>query len=240
MWWRDDLQVRQLVEQPGIDQPRQAGRCLVGPAEHEPDFVLGRLARWRSRENSAPRIGCTQTGEVVLRHALEDRPELRCRQRLAGDIGEDLDAAGAKFVDGAVDLGERGLDIVHRQRGDEGREMIGIPAADFGQRIIRQPREIRRPVGRCDQFERRVGERQHLLQSVELIEQRTPRIHVPQRLDARKGGHRGLARNEIGQPVEIGLGHEMIEDVEHDAWRDGGMKSGRVTGRRKANKVAQC
>ena len=238
MWWRDDLQVRQLVEHPRIDQPRHAGRGLVGPAEAEPDFVLAMPSRWRSRKIAAPRIGCTQTGEVVLRHALEDRPEFRRRQRLAGDIGEDLDAAGAKLVDRAVDLGERGVDIVHRQRGDEGRKVIGILAADLGQRVVGHPRELRRLVGRRDQFERRIGEREHLLQAVELVEQRTPRIDVPQRLDARKRGHHRMARNEIGQPVEIGLGHEMIEDVDHDAWRDGGMKSRRVTGRRKANKVA--
>ena len=36
----DDLQRRQFVEQPGIDQPRHAGGRLVGPAERKPDFVF--------------------------------------------------------------------------------------------------------------------------------------------------------------------------------------------------------
>ena len=158
--------------------------------------------------------------QVVLRHALEDRPELRCRQRLAGDIGEHLDAACAEVADRAVDLGERGVDIVHRQRGDEGRELVGIPAADLGERVVGEPRQLRRHVGRRDQFERRIGEREDLLQAVESIEQRTPGIQVPQRLDARERGHRRLARNEIGEPIEIGLRHEMIEDVEHAAGRE--------------------
>ena len=42
--------------------------------------------------------------------------------------------------------------------------------------------------GGRDQLERRIGEREHLLQPVELVEQGKPRIDVPQRLEPRKGG----------------------------------------------------
>ena len=49
----DDLEVGQLVEDAGIDQPRHAGRGLVGPAEAEPDLCLGRLLARHSRGNSA-------------------------------------------------------------------------------------------------------------------------------------------------------------------------------------------
>ena len=53
-----------------------------------------------------------------------------------------------------------------------------------------------------------------LLQAVELVEQRQPRLDVPQRLEPWKGGERHVPGNEIGQAVEIRLGHEVIEDVD--------------------------
>ena len=46
-----------------------------------------------------------------------------------------------------------------------------MPAAELGQRVVRHARELRRLVGRSNQLERRIGERDHLLQVVELIEQ---------------------------------------------------------------------
>src|SRR6266536_2529347 len=98
---RDDLQRPQLVEDPGKDQPRQARGRLVGPAEREPDFVLGGLlagvvGKLRTADRMHPH------GQVVMDHALEDRAELRGAERRAGHIGEDLDAAGAERADGAV------------------------------------------------------------------------------------------------------------------------------------------
>ena len=152
--------------------------------------------------------------QVVRGHAGEDRPELGRAQRLAGDVGEDLDAARAEAFHRAVDLGERGLDVVHRQRRDERREAVGVPAAKLGQRVVGEPRELRRLVGGRDQLERRIGEREHLLQPVELVEQGEPRIDVPQRLEPRERGDGDMTRNDLGQAVEIRLGHEMIEDVD--------------------------
>ena len=57
---------------------------------------------------------------------------------------------------------------------------IGMPAAELGERVVRQARELRRLVGRSNELERRVGEREHLLQAVEFVEQGEPRIDVPQ------------------------------------------------------------
>jgi hypothetical protein len=114
--------------------------------------------------------------QVVLHHATENRPELRRRQRLAGDIGEQLDAAGAQRRDRAVDLGERRLDVVHRQRGDERRELVGMSAADICQRVVGEPRQIGRHVRRRHQLKRRIGERQDLLQAVEPADQRAARV----------------------------------------------------------------
>ena len=153
--------------------------------------------------------------QVVRRHALEYRAEFGSRERLAGDIGEDLDAARAKAGHGTIDLGKRGVDIVHGKRRNEGGEPIGMPAAEFGECVVREPRELGRLVGRSNELERRIGKRQHLLQAVELVEQGEPRIDVPQCLQAGKSGDCHMAWNEGAEAIEIRLRHEMIEDVDH-------------------------
>ena len=47
--------------------------------------------------------------------------------------------------------------------------MPGVPAADLGQRVVRNAREFRRAVGRRDELQRRIGEAEHILHAVELI-----------------------------------------------------------------------
>ncbi len=121
--------------------------------------------------------------QVARGHALEDRPEGAVRERFARDVGEQLDAARAERIDGAVDLDERSLDVVHRQRCDEGGEAVGVPAAELRQGVVGHARELRRGRGPGDQFQRRIGERDHLLQPVELVEQGEPGVDIPQRLE---------------------------------------------------------
>ena len=117
--------------------------------------------------------------QVVRHHALKYRAELGRRERLARDVGEDLNAARAEAGHGTIDLGQRGVDIIHGQRCDESRESIGVPTAELGEGVVRQPRELRRLLGGGNELERRVGEREHLLQAVEFVEQGEPRIDVP-------------------------------------------------------------
>ena len=57
-------------------------------------------------------------------------------------------------------------------------------AADFGERVVGASRQARRYFGRADQFERRIGERQHLREVAELIEQPESGVDVHQRLQA--------------------------------------------------------
>ena len=156
-------------------------------------------------------------GEIVRRHALEHRAEFRRRQRLAGDIGEHLDPARAELLHGAVGLLDRSLDVVHRQRSDERREMIGMLAADLGQRVVGHPHQVRRPVRRADQLGRRIGQRQHVLHPAEFIDQRAARVDVPQRLEPRERRQHRMAGDQVAQAVEIRLGHEMVENVDHHA-----------------------
>jgi len=74
--------------------------------------------------------------EVMLRHAAEHRAEFLPAQWLAGDIGEDLHAARAEVFDRAINLGQRRVNIIHRQRRDEGGEMVGIFRTQIGKRIV--------------------------------------------------------------------------------------------------------
>ena len=155
--------------------------------------------------------------QIVLDHASKDRPEFRSAQRLACDMGEDLHAARAQGADGAIDLGERRIDIVHGQGGNKCREMIAMPGADFGKRIVCDPCELGRHIGTGHELERRVGERQHILQIPEPLEQPQPRIDVAERREARKGSHGHMARYQTGETPQIRGGHEMVEDVDFHA-----------------------
>ena len=88
-------------------------------------------------------------------------------------------------------------------------------AAKLGQRVVRHARKLGRPLGWRDELERRIGKREHLLQPVELVEEREPGIDVPQRLESGKRGQHHVAGNERAEAIEIGLRHEMVEDVDH-------------------------
>src|ERR1700704_1116821 len=211
----DDLEIGKLVEQPRIDQARHARRSLIGPAEAEPDLGLGRLLAGIVRKiRAAHRMHPDR--QIVRRHALENRTELGCRERLAGDIGKDLDAARTEAGHGTIDLGKRSLDIVHGKRCDERRESIGVPAAEIRQRVVCQPRKLGSLVGWGNELERRIGKREHLLQPVELVEQGKPCTDVPQSLQAGKRGQRHMAGDNGAEAIEIRLRHEMIEDVDHN------------------------
>ena len=88
-------------------------------------------------------------------------------------------------------------------------------AADLRQAVVGEPRQIRRDSGPADKLERRIGERQHLREVAELVEQTQPRIDVHQRLQPRKrGGRDGWPGMSVGKPIEIGFRHEVIEYVD--------------------------
>src|SRR6185436_1062998 len=89
---RDDLQTRQLIEQPRIDEPCQAGCGLIRPAEAEPDFVFGSLFACIVSK-LRPAHGMNPDRQVMPGHTTEYRPEFRPAQRLASHICENLDAA---------------------------------------------------------------------------------------------------------------------------------------------------
>src|SRR5258708_40371144 len=91
--------------------------------------------------------------QVVRRHALKYRAKLWGRERLARDVGEDLNTARAQTGHGTIELGPRGVDIVHGQRCDESRESAGMPTAELSERGVRQARELGGLVGRSNELE---------------------------------------------------------------------------------------
>src|SRR5262245_65647061 len=112
---RDDLQRGQLIEDAGIDEACHARRRFVGPPEAEPDLVFRNFLTGIVREFT-PAHGMNPYWKIVLDHRLKNWAELGCAQRFAGNVGEDLDAAGAELSDGSIDLGERGVDVVQDRK----------------------------------------------------------------------------------------------------------------------------
>ena len=204
---------------PGIDQPRHAGRGLVRPAEAEPDLVLRRLlagvvGKIAGRASDAPRP------------AGRARPSAGRSAGYSGALDSGLPAtlvntwmprAPSCVIARSISVRRR-LDIVHRQRRDERRKPIGMAAADLRQRIVRDPRQLRRLVGRCHQLERRIGERRSPAAGRRTRSSRRRRASTSTSGFKRgKPVHRDMAGRKLRQPVEIGLRHEMIEDVDHHA-----------------------
>ncbi len=109
----DDLQLRQFVENSGIDQARHAGGGLVRPAEGEPDFILRLLLGFVIGEVGASHR-MDPDGQIVFDHAAEDRAKFRSAQRLVRDVGENLHAARAQSTDSTVGFRNGRIHIVHR------------------------------------------------------------------------------------------------------------------------------
>jgi hypothetical protein len=89
-----------------------------------------------------------------------------------------------------------------------------VPAADVGEAIVGDAREFARDLRRSDQFERRIGERKHLLQPVELLDQLQPRIDIDERIEARKRCRRDVIGHDLLQPFEVGPRREVVEHVD--------------------------
>ena len=176
---QDYFQVRQFVEQSGKNQPRGAGRGLIGPAEAEPDFVLrlalaGVVGHLRSAHRMYPHR------QVKLGHFPENRPVLRQAERLAQDVGEDLDAARTELADAAVNLLHAGINVIHRHRGDPCRKAVRVLVVNLCQAVVGNARKERRHVGAAEGLDGRVGQGQHLLQVVKLVHHAQARRQVKQ------------------------------------------------------------
>ena len=89
-----------------------------------------------------------------------------------------------------------------------------MPPADVRKPVIGDARQLRGALGRPQQFERRIGERQHLAVVAELIEQLETRVEVPQRRQLGKRGGGRVIRHELPQFLEVSRRQEVVVDVE--------------------------
>src|SRR5215216_7007201 len=104
---RDNLQRRMAVEHAGEYKPRHRNAGFVGPAEAPPHlearFLLGRVVRHRGGAR-----GMQPDRQVISGHSGEYRSEALLVERMASDVGEDLDAARTQRFDRALSLRECG------------------------------------------------------------------------------------------------------------------------------------
>jgi len=90
-----------------------------------------------------------------------------------------------------------------------------MAAHQLGEAVVRDARDLRRELRAAELLDRRVGEREHLLQAVELVHHAQALVHVPERRHLGKGLHRRVVRHELPHAVEDLPRHEVVEDVDH-------------------------
>ena len=173
----DDLKVRDFIEHTGTHNPRHGRACLICPPETPEDLVersvFGKVIRVRRRP------GRMQPNNFFpLRDLGEDIPELRLIERLVVDISEKLKADGAEFVNNAVDLCQRGLSVVHRERCNKPWHAVWMFPANTCHAVIGYPsqcRAVARPRNRVRRWLRHGND---LLVIVELVHHAKPGVHV--------------------------------------------------------------
>jgi hypothetical protein len=107
-----------------------------------------------------------------------------------------------------------GINIVEWQCGDEGGKSVRIFPADLGQTIVGNASKLGGHHGRADRFQGRIGERKDLAQSVKAFDEPQTGVDIDKRIEPRECRDRDVIGNELGNAVEIGPRHEMIEYVD--------------------------
>ena len=79
--------------------------------------------------------------QVVRGHRREERPKAWLVERMPGDVGDDLHAARA-HLDGAIRFADREIDVIHVDRGGEGRETVGMLGAELRHGLVGHPRQL--------------------------------------------------------------------------------------------------
>ena len=181
------------VEHAGKHQPRHRDAGLVRPAEAPPHlearFLLRRIVRHRG---GARRMQPDR--QVVRGHRGKHRLEALLVERMARDVGEDLDAARAELSDRALGFLQRAIHIVERHRGDEGRKAPRVRGAQLRHRVVGDARELRRGLALRDLLQRRVGQRDHLRVVADLVHLGKAQIEIEQLL------HAAQPRADVLQP----------------------------------------
>ena len=154
---RDDLDVRVSVEHAGEDDARHRGHGVVEPSDDAPGVKLARVlsgvvrpigaANWMQEYRNIERCG-----------AVEQRGDGRVVERPSLDIGIDLDADETQLPNRAIQLTDRGVDVVHRHAGGRAGESVGMACDKFRHFVVGDPRQLQRVSGFGDQLDRRIGD----------------------------------------------------------------------------------
>jgi hypothetical protein len=125
-----------------------------------------------------------------------------------------LHAAGTERADRAIHFLDTRIDIIERQRGDEGRECVRIFPADLGQAIIGNAGKFGRHCGPTDRFQWRIGKGEHLPKIVKTFHEPQTGVDIDERIEGRECRYRNVIGNELGDTVQIRPRHEMIEYID--------------------------
>ena len=199
---------------PENDQAPHRDRRLVRPAERPPHVELrARLARVVGEGGRARRMHPDR--QIALGHSIEDRAVLRRVERPPRDVRVDLDTGRAEVVDRAVDLANRGVGIVHRQRGDEPGKALGVSGDDLGHPVVGQLGQLGAHGRAAGDLDRRVRQGQHLHVALVAVHDPQAQLDVDQDRDPR---HPLLERHPGGRdlqhPVEVPAGHDVGKDID--------------------------
>jgi len=220
-------ETRRRVE---VDQPAHAGLVSRRGQPSEPDLrseggslAISRKIRTAHGLQQGPESRAPQCAKIGRKTR---GAEIRCRPTPLGTV----DARAPRIVPGAVDLASV-ASILSSARRDEGRKAIGVLTARAPPARRSRCAQGSESVGRANKLERRIGD-ERTVQHRRIVRSRSawsPNIDVPSCLEPGKRGQRTWPGMRLPEAVEIGLRHEMVDDV------DIIMRSWRV--RRKATHV---
>ena len=210
----DDLEVGKAVEQSLEHDVRHRDARLVGPAERPPDLVMALLLLLVVGEVRAARR-MEPDRQVELRHQLEQRKRLRCGERFAENVGEDLHARRTEITHCALRFLQEPIGIVHGKRRDEGGKTRRMLAHELRHAVVGKARHVGGHGRRSEDLDRRRTEADHLSVVVELIHDAEAGGEIDDCRDfAHALVHILAVRRDLEHPIVERLRENMIEDVE--------------------------
>jgi len=208
-WARQDAQPREALEHAAVDETHRGQRGVERKADDQVEAVVVHLGL-------AERIDRVEEDRSVeLLGPLVERPERLVVERRAVNVRADGDAGEAQIAHGAVELDQRGVHVLERQR-CQTDEAVRMRAHDLGDLVVPDPCQPHaqrrwRPV------EHRRPEREHLAvhaEAIHLVEARrrvVKRVDVAPVLDALEAEERRRVGGEaraVGGAVRRQLLHE--------------------------------
>src|SRR6516164_3154351 len=210
----DDLEPRIAVEQAAKHHAHHRHRGVVGPAEAPPHLeprlrLLGIIRHARRARRVQP------DRQIELRHGRENRLENFFVERPARHAGEDLDAAGAELADRAPRLRDRAVHVRHRERGDEGRQALGMARGELGHGVVADAREVEPDLAGGEILDRRIRQRDDLAVIAELVHLAEALVEIEQLFDAAQPrGDVAEPRRDAVHLLEELVGKDVTVDID--------------------------